>query len=191
MRRKYEVMNELKNFLSWFRKTHTRRCQHAENEAAMPLIIAAETPKLEIDSATQFVISQDMQTEDRTEDTSPKIPAVISSGAVVKTGNVEVLSPNVLQEVEINSSQGTVRDSLDVQMSTMSNELNKLNMPIIREELVPEELTLTHEGETENSSQVSAVAECNNGDSAVGSGDAERLDTSPTAEELVHEILKQ
>ena len=46
MRRKYEATNEQKNFLSWFCKTHTRRCQHAENKAAMPLIIAAETPKL-------------------------------------------------------------------------------------------------------------------------------------------------
>ena len=191
MRRKYEVTNEQKNFLSWFRKTHTRRCQHTENKAAMPLIIATETPKLEIDSATQFVISQDMQTEDRTEDTSPKIPAVISSGAVGKPGNVEVLSPHVLQEVGINSSQGTVIDSLDVLMPAMSHELNKLDMSVIREELVPEELALTHEGETENSSLVSVVAEFNNGCSAVASNNAGKLDTSPAAEKSFHDLLKR
>ena len=104
-----------------------------------------------------------MHTEDRTEDTSPKIPAVISSGAVVKTVDVDVLSPNVIQEVGINSSQGTVMDSMEVQMNIMPNKLNKLDMPIIREELVPEELTLTYESETENSSLASVIAEFSNG----------------------------
>ena len=87
-------------------------------------------------------------------------------------------------EEGINSSQGTVSSSLDVQMKIPSNKLNKLDIPIIRYELVPDELTLTHEDETENPSWVPVEPEFNNDRSVVVSNDAETLDTSSTADEL-------
>ena len=78
----------------------------------------------------------------------------------------------------------TVGSRLDVQMPIPSNKLNKLDIPIIRYELVPDELTLTHEDETENPSWVPVEPEFNNDCSVVVANDAEKLDTSSTAEEF-------
>ena len=87
-------------------------------------------------------------------------------------------------EEGINSSKGTVSSSLDVQMPIPANKLNKLDIPIIRYELVPDELTFTHEDENENPSWVPVEPEFNNDCSVVVSNFAEQLDTSSTAEEL-------
>ena len=85
-------------------------------------------------------------------------------------------------EEGINSSQDTVSSSLDVQMPILSNKLNKLDIPIVRYELVPDELTLTHEDE--NPSWIPVEPAFNNDLSVVVSSDAEQLDTSSTAEEF-------